>query len=129
MFTSQKYIEENIGKEAPEEVIRKAIAEAKANLADVELRGEAAIGSNWQDVRKELFTAEELAQSDLKVSVIGEMIRARLEKGISQSELEEMSGIKQKQIEGFERGSLTPRIDTLQKLLLPLGKKLAIVPI
>ena len=107
----------------------KAIAEAKANLADVELRGEAAIGSNWQDVRKELFTAEELAQSDLKVSVIGEMIRARLEKGISQSELEEMSGIKQKQIEGFERGSLTPRIDTLQKLLLPLGKKLAIVPI
>lgn len=107
----------------------KAIAEAKVNLADVETRGEAAIGSNWQDVRKELFTAEELAQSDLKVSVIGEMIRARLEKGISQSELEEMSGIKQKQIEEFERGRKTPRIDTLQKLLLPLGKKLAIVPI
>lgn len=42
-----------------------------------------AIGSNWEDVRKELFTQEEIAESDLRVAIIGELIKARQEKGIS----------------------------------------------
>lgn len=47
-----------------------------------------AIGSNWKDVRKELFTKEEIADSDLRVAIISELIRARKELGISQKQLE-----------------------------------------
>ena len=54
-----------------------------------------AIGSSWEDVRKELFTPEEIAESNLRVSIIGELIKARQEKGISQKKLEELSGVKQ----------------------------------
>ncbi len=54
-----------------------------------------AIGDNWNDIRKELFTPEEIAKSDLRVSLIGEIIKARQEKGISQKQLEELSGVKQ----------------------------------
>jgi hypothetical protein len=53
------------------------------------------IGSNWEDVRKELFTPEEIAKSDLRVIIISELIKARREKGITQKQLEELSGVRQ----------------------------------
>ena len=31
-----------------------------------------AIGQSWEDVRRELFTPEEIAESDLRVAIIGE---------------------------------------------------------
>ena len=33
------------------------------------------VGSSWEDVRKELFTSEEIVESDLRVALIGEMIK------------------------------------------------------
>lgn len=47
-----------------------------------------AIGSDWADVRKELFTEEEIRESNLRVALIGETINAKQEKGISQNETE-----------------------------------------
>ena len=47
-----------------------------------------AIGSNWKDVRAELFTKEEILESDLRVAIMTELIEARHEKGISQKKLE-----------------------------------------
>lgn len=88
-----------------------------------------AIGQSWEEVRKELFTAEEIVESDLRVALIGELIKARQEKGISQKKLEELSGVKQPVIARVETGRSCPQIDTLIKLLLPLGKTLAIVPL
>ena len=86
-----------------------------------------AVGSSWEDARREIFTPEEIAESDLRVSIICEMIKARREKGLSQYQLEELSGVKQSAIARLEKGDSMPKISTLQKLLLPLGKKLAIV--
>jgi predicted transcriptional regulator len=40
-----------------------------------------------------------------------------------------MSGIKQPQIARIERGDANPQLDTLLRVLAPLGKTLAIVPI
>ena len=54
-----------------------------------------AIGKSWSDVRNQLFTPDEIAESDLRVALIGELIKARQEKGISQKKLEELSGVKQ----------------------------------
>lgn len=88
-----------------------------------------AIGSNWEDVRKELFTQEEIAESDLRVAIIGELIKARQEKGISQKKLEELSGVKQPIIARMEKGSTSPQLDTILKVLAPLGKTLAVVPL
>ena len=88
-----------------------------------------AIGSNWKDVRKELFTKEEIAECDLRVAIISELIRARKELGISQKQLEELSGVKQPVIARIETGKSTPQLDTLLKILACLGKTLAIVPL
>ena len=78
---------------------------------------------------KEHFTAEEIAESDMRVALITELVKARQEQGISQRQLEEMSGVKQPQIARMERGDANPQLDTLLKVLVPLGKTLAIVPI
>ena len=88
-----------------------------------------AIGEKWEDVQAELFTPEEIAESNLRVALIGELIKARQEQGISQKRLEEMSGVKQPIIARMERGYTNPQLDTLLKVLAPLGKTLAIVPL
>ncbi len=88
-----------------------------------------AIGSSWEEVRTKLFTTEEIAESNLRVALIGEIIKARQEKGISQKRLEEMSGVKQPIIARMEKGYTSPQIATVLKLLVPLGKTLAVVPL
>ncbi len=87
-----------------------------------------AIGYNWNDVRGELFTPEEIEASDMRVSLISEIIKARQEQGLSQKQLEEISGVKQPIIARMERGATSPQIDTILRLLAPLGKTLAVVP-
>lgn len=93
------------------------------------MMNDSAVGSSWEDVRKELFTSEEIAESDLRVSIIGELIKARQEKGISQKKLEELSGVKQPVIARMEKGSTSPQLSTILKVLAPLGKTLAVVPL
>ncbi|MBD5130447.1 MAG: helix-turn-helix transcriptional regulator [Ruminococcaceae bacterium] len=88
-----------------------------------------AVGKSWDEVERELFTPEEIAESDLRVALIGEIIKARHEKGISQKKLEEMSGVKQPVIARMERGSTSPQLDTVLKVLNSLGKTLAVVPL
>ena len=80
----------------------------------------------WYDVKKDLFTQEEIAESKLRVALIGELIAARKEKGITQRELEELSGVKQPIIARMESGSTTPNLSTVLKVLAPLGKTLYI---
>ena len=88
-----------------------------------------AIGGTWSELERELFTPEEIAASDLRVALIGELIKARQEKGISQKKLEELSGVKQPIIARMEKGSTSPQLETVLKVLAPLGKTLAVVPI
>ena len=88
-----------------------------------------ALGGTWEELQKELFTPEEIAASNLRVALIGELIKARQEKGISQKKLEELSGVKQPIIARMEKGSTSPQIATILKVLAPLGKTLAIVPL
>ena len=83
----------------------------------------------WKDVRQELYTAEEIRESNLRVAIIGELIKARQEKNISQRELEQLSGVKQPVMSRMESGETSPQLDTVLKVLAPLGKTLAVVPI
>jgi ribosome-binding protein aMBF1 (putative translation factor) len=81
----------------------------------------------------DLWEASNLTQAEkdeiqLKVDLAGKLIEAREQKGISQKRLAEMSGLKQPDIARLERMQTTPQIDTLFKVLKPLGYTLAIVP-
>lgn len=106
-----------------------AITQAKANLADLKEREASAIGDDVLEFMNSILKPEEIAESDLRVAIIGEIIKARQEKGISQKKLEELSGVKQPIIARMEKGTTSPQIDTILKVLLPLGKTLAVVPL
>ena len=66
---------------------------------------------------------------NFEISLIGKMIEAREEKGLSQRDLSELSGVKQPAIARLERMRATPQIDTLFKILHPLGYTIEIVPL
>ena len=74
------------------------------------------------------LTQAEKDEIQLKIDLVGKLIEAREQKGISQKRLAEMSGLKQPAIARLERMQATPQIDTLFKVLKPLGYTLAIVP-
>ncbi len=107
---------------------KKEIETAEANLVDLQERGSDAVGGDVLDFMDQVLTPEEIAESDLRVALIDELIKARKEKGISQKKLEELSGVKQPVIARMEKGITSPQIDTILKVLVPLGKTLAVVP-
>ena len=106
-----------------------AVLQAKENLADLQERGNDAVGGDVLALLDNLLTSEEIMESNLRVSLIGEIIKARQERGISQRRLGELSGVKQPIIARMEKGITGPQLDTVLKILAPLGKTLAIVPL
>lgn len=49
------------------------------NNAERTIENNPAIGRSWDEVEAELFTLEEIAESDRRVALIGELIKARQE--------------------------------------------------
>lgn len=70
----------------------------------------------------------ERAQIEFETALIGKLIEAREQQGLSQRDLAEISGVKQPAIARLESMRSTPQIDTLFKVLQPLGYTLSIVP-
>ena len=66
---------------------------------------------------------------NFEIDLIGKIIEAREQKGLSQRELAKLSGVKQPAIARLESMKTTPQIDTLFKVLNPLGYTISIVPI
>jgi len=99
------------------------------NNAERTIRDNPAIGRDALEYIDSLLTPEEIAESNLRVALIGELIKARQEKGLSQKKLEELSGVKQPIIARMEKGITNPQLDTILKVLAPLGKTLAVVPL
>ncbi len=84
------------------------------------------IGTSWEEFEKDIFTPEEIAESNLRVSLVNEIIQARQEQGITQKQLEEMSGVRQPVIARLEKGTTDPQLTTVIKVLHSLGKQLVI---
>jgi predicted transcriptional regulator len=81
----------------------------------------------------DIWESSNLTQSEkdeirLETALIGKLIEAREQKGITQKRLAELSGLKQPAIARLESMQATPQINTLFKVLKPLGYTLAIVP-
>ncbi len=89
------------------------------------------MGSSFKDLWNdpEFMDDAQREKINLEVSLIGRLIEAREKKGITQQKLADMSGMKQSAIARIEKLSATPKIDTMIRLLKPLGYKLDIVPI
>lgn len=87
------------------------------------------LGSNWNEFEHQIFNEEEIRESNLRVALIKELITSRQQLGISQKQLETLSGVKQPMIARIEKGQTNPQLETLLKLLAPLGKTLSIVPL
>ncbi len=70
----------------------------------------------------------ERAKIDFEIELIGKLIEAREAKGLTQEQLAEAAGVKQSAVARLESLKATPQIDTLFKVLTPMGYKLTIVP-
>ena len=77
------------------------------------------LGSNWNEFEQQIFNEEEIRESNLRVALIKELITSRQQLGISQKQLETLSGVKQPMIARIEKGQTNPQLETLLKLLAP----------
>jgi len=80
----------------------------------------------WND--PELLTDEEKERINFEVALIGKLIEARESKGLTQKAIAEKAGVNQSAVARLESMRATPQIDTLFKVLKPLGYTLEIVP-
>lgn len=85
----------------------------------------------WDELKNELtaLSEEEKDEIALKVEIIGKILQARKGAGITQVELEKISGVKQSFIARLENNHNDPRLTTILKILRPLGMTLSVVPI
>ena len=84
----------------------------------------------WEEVRAELhLTKEDECAIELEKELLRTMAEAREKAGFTQSQLAELCGVKQPLIARMESGTHSPQVDSLLKVLIPLGYKLKIVPI
>ncbi len=77
-----------------------------------------------EQIKKEPKFAEALGKAEQEVGIAVELARLRERRGLSQTELAKLTGMKQPQIARLESGAHFPAFPTLQKLLDVLGGKL-----
>lgn len=88
------------------------------------------MGTNFNELWNDpaFITDIEKEKIDFEIAIIGKLIEARESKGISQKQLADMCGMKQSVIARLEQMNATPQLNTLVKILKPLGYRLDIVP-
>ena len=77
----------------------------------------------------DFLTPEEKAEIDLRVEVKGTIIKARESMGYTQSDLANLAHMTQPEIARIENEMNNPKVNTLLKVLVPLGYRLAIVAV
>ena len=90
-----------------------------------------AVTRKWEDIYRGLdaLSTEDRDEIALKVEIVGEVLAARTDAGMTQDELEKLTGVKQSMIARLENNGMDPQLTTILKILRPLGKTLAVVPL
>lgn len=84
----------------------------------------------WKKLKTDLsINQEEQNAIELEKDLIRTMVAIREEKGLTQTQLAEMCNVTQPVIARMESSVHSPQIDSLLKILTPLGYTLQIVPI
>lgn len=86
---------------------------------------------NWNDYKLEIKRTdpvgkEIIEEAEIEAAIISDMIKQRSAMGLSQRDLAEMCDIPQSSIARIETGKITPRLDTLLKILKQLGLTLSV---
>lgn len=85
---------------------------------------------NWQDVKKRYLNnpkiAEEIEKQRPENEFVNQIIRARIEKNMTQAELAQRVDTKQCSISRLENGDYNPSLEFLKKVAEGLDKKLEI---
>lgn len=83
----------------------------------------------WSDVRNNIQALSDLEKEEIRLAaeLVAKIIERRTEIGWTQRQLAEQSGVKQSAIARFESFAVIPRIDTLYRLLKPLGLKIKLI--
>lgn len=86
--------------------------------------------TTWDKLRVELDITEEDEQViQIEKELIKTMVKIREEKELTQSELAKICGVKQPVIARLEKSVHSPQLDSLLRVLVPMGYSLQIVPI
>ncbi len=86
--------------------------------------------STWKEFRKELNIPEDEEKViEFEKNLILSMVAIREKQGLSQAELADMCNVKQPAIARLEKMQHSPQVDSLLRILIPLGYTLQIVPI
>lgn len=88
----------------------------------------------WQDYKEYIKNIDEnnnllIEEIDELTAIVSAMIEKRNALGISQRELAQLCGLPQSSIARIESGKTTPKLDTLLKIMHPLGLKIKLVSI
>lgn len=84
----------------------------------------------WKALKKELILSPEDQNAiELEKDLMRTIAHIREDKGLTQSQLAEMCNVKQPVIARMESSVHSPQIDSLLKILTPLGYTLQIVPL
>lgn len=84
----------------------------------------------WTDVKDTMdLTDEEKTLIKIEEELIDAMVKIRISKGLSQEALAKNCNMKQSTIARMEKSVHSPQVDSMLKVLYPLGYTLQIVPI
>ena len=84
----------------------------------------------WNDFKKDLSISEEEKRLiELEEDLIRTLISVREQQGLSQAQLAAMCNMKQPVIARMEKAVHSPQVDSLLRILVPLGYTLKIVPL
>jgi len=88
-------------------------------------------GRNWDSIKNDLTSVsqEDWEEIDFQVRLVGEILDARKEKGLTQAELDALCGVNQTHIARIENSKADPQLSTIFRILRPLGKTLAVVDV
>lgn len=86
----------------------------------------------WEDFKrdakaKNLTTKEDIEEMEALAEIISIIIEKRKELGISQRELAEACGLPHSSVARIEACSVKPNVETLIKIMRPLGLSLTVV--
>jgi transcriptional regulator with XRE-family HTH domain len=86
------------------------------------------MASNWENFKSTLnLTPEEEELIRLEESLIMAVVEAREKSGLTQKQLSELCGVKQPVIARLESAAHSPQINSMIRILKPLGYTLAVV--
>ena len=89
---------------------------------------------NWEDYTRHVKSIDadnkrNMEEIEALAEIVSSVIQKRTEMGISQRELAAVCNIPQSSVARIESFKTTPKLDTLMKLMRPLGLKLQVAPI